>query len=247
MNGYGFLAASYDTLTSDVNYTRWADYIEKHFSRAGRPVRTVLDLACGTGTLACLLARRGYDMTGADISPDMLAQAADKVAELSDNPPLLLCQSMDKLDLNDTVDACICCLDSVNHVTRPALLRRAFERVFLFLSPGGLFLFDISTPERLRGLDGGLFLDESEDVYCVWRSSYSPRRRVCTFGMDVFRREGEHWLRGSEYFEEYAYTPEKLRQYLSDAGFTRIRTHGELKMRSPRPGEGRIFFSAHKV
>jgi ubiquinone/menaquinone biosynthesis C-methylase UbiE len=66
----------------------------------------------------------------------MLAVASEKAAELQlAEPPLFLCQNMEQLDLNDTVDACVCCLDSVNHVVRPAALRRAFARVHLFLSP----------------------------------------------------------------------------------------------------------------
>lgn len=36
--------------------------------------------------------------------------------------------------------------------------------------PGGLFLFDINTPEKLEGLDGQVFLDETQDTYCVWRA-----------------------------------------------------------------------------
>lgn len=247
MSGYGFLAGCYDRFTTDVDYPRWADYLEKHFARCARPIHTVLDLACGTGTLTCLLAGRGYDMTAVDLSPEMLSVAAEKARDLSaGEPPLFLCQSMDRLDLNDTVDACVCCLDSVNHVTRPSVLRQAFARVHLFLSPGGMFLFDINTPEKLREMDGGMFLDETEDAYCVWRAEYEARRHICSFGMDLFVREGNHWMRGQELQEEYAYTPEELTQYLAEAGFQNIRQYGELKLRPPKPGEQRIFFAAFK-
>lgn len=247
MSGYGFLAECYDRFTADVDYSRWADYIEKHFKKNRNPVRAVLDLACGTGSLTCLLARRGYDMTGVDLSPDMLAVAAEKAAELKlGEPPLFLCQGMERLDLNDTVDACVCCLDSVNHVTRPAALRRAFERVHLFLSPGGIFIFDINTPKKLMALDGGLFIDETEDAYCVWRTEFSQKRRICSFGMDLFLREDGAWTKSGEYQEEYAYTPEELTRYLEETGFRNIRQFGELKMRPPGPEEKRIFFTAEK-
>jgi len=246
VSDYGFLAGCYDQFTTDVDYPGWADYIEKQFARIRRPVRTVLDLACGTGTLTCLLAERGYEMIGVDLSSDMLAQASEKAAGATGTPPMFLCQPMEKLDLYDTVDACICCLDSVNHVKRPAALRRAFERVHLFLSPGGLFLFDINTPEKLQGLDGGLFIDETDDAYCVWRAEYSARTRICTFGMDVFRREGGHWQRGGEVHEEYAYTPVELTEYLTAAGFHSMKQYGNLKQRPPKSGEQRIFFTARK-
>ena len=176
MNSYSFLAGSYDKLTYDVGYADWADYIEKHFNKRGIPGKTVLDLACGTGSLTLELANRGYEMIGVDLSPDMLSEASEKAAETVGIPPIFLCQSMEKLDLYGTIDACVCCLDSVNYVTDPHKLKKAFERVHLFLMPGGLFIFDINTIEKLQGLDGQVFLDETEDTYCVWRAEFEKRR-----------------------------------------------------------------------
>ncbi len=75
---YEFLAGCYDAFTADVHYARWADYLEKHFARSRLPIRTVLDLACGTGSLTRVLAERGYEMIGADLSQEMLSQAAEK-------------------------------------------------------------------------------------------------------------------------------------------------------------------------
>ena len=146
--------------------------------------RQVLDLACGTGSLTCRLAERGYEMIGVDQSEEMLAVAAEKGRAVQGEKPIFLHQSMQELDLYGTIDACVCCLDSVNYVTRPADLRRAFQRVHLFLMPGGVFLFDVNTPEKLRNLDGQMFMDETDDTYCVWRAEYSARRRICTYGMD---------------------------------------------------------------
>lgn len=247
MNSYGFLAGCYDELTTDVGYERWADYLEKHFRRRALPGRTVLDLACGTGSLTWALARRGYELIGVDLSPEMLAQAAEKAAgEAEDTPPIFLCQSMDRLDLYGTIDACVCCLDSINYVVDPQKVRRAFQRVHLFLMPGGLFLFDVNTVERLMSLDGQVFLDETEDAYCVWRAEWSPRRRICTYFMDLFQREGTVWRRGEELHEERGYSVEELTQFLRQAGFRDIRTYGDRRMRAPRPGEERIFFAARK-
>ena len=124
---YEFLAGCYDAFTADVHYARWADYLEKHFARSRLPIRTVLDLACGTGSLTRVLAERGYEMIGADLSQEMLAQAAEKCRGAGPIEPIFLHQAMEELDLYGTIDACVCCLDSVNYVTRPALLRKAFE------------------------------------------------------------------------------------------------------------------------
>lgn len=244
---YSFLARSYDGLTRDVDYAGLLEYLEGWFCRAHRPVKTVLDLACGTGTLTWLLAERGYETIGVDLSPEMLAQAREKApAGFAGVAPMLLNQSMDKLDLYDTVDACVCCLDSVNYVTKPAQLRRAFQRVHTFLSPGGVFLFDARTPEALEGMDGQMFCDEDEDVFCVWQGAFSPKRRICTYYMDIFRREGELWRRGQEEHEEYAYTVEELMQMLDQAGFRTKQCYGARKKRPLRPGDDRAFFFARK-
>ena len=248
MNSYDFLASCYDRLTYDVDYPAWADYIEKHFQKHPLPGNTVLDLACGTGSLTRELALRGYEMIGVDQSPEMLAEAAEKNRGVSPVEPIFLCQPMEKLDLYGTIDACVCCLDSVNYVTDPKKLARAFQRVRLFLTPGGLFLFDINSPEKLEGLDGQVFLDETEDTYCVWRAEFSKRSRICSYFMDIFRLDPAtgQWARGEELHRERACTVPELTGLLEKAGFRDVRTWGELKMRSPRPGEQRVFFTARK-
>ena len=113
MDCYEALAASYEELTEDVEYEKRADFVEKLFLRAKRPVKSLLDLACGTGTMTVLFAHRGYTVTGVDYSPEMLAQAQQKLATIN-SPPLLLCQSMPQLKLLEQVDAALCCLDSIN-------------------------------------------------------------------------------------------------------------------------------------
>ena len=140
MESYGFLAEYYDSLTTDVDYAAWADYLERFFER-NENVRSVVDLGCGTGSLTVELARRGYDVTGVDLSPDMLTVAMDKCSEL-DEMPLLLCQDMSRLTLMEPADAVVCCLDSLNYVTDPKAVQRTFKRVFENLQPGGLFVFD---------------------------------------------------------------------------------------------------------
>lgn len=242
---YGALAGCYDEMTQDVDYPAWADYLEELF--AVRPVHTVLDLACGTGTMACLLDERGYELIGVDFSPEMLAVAAEKALDVAGERPIFLCQAMEDLDLYGTVDACVCLLDSVNHVTDPDRLARALARVLLFLEPGGLFVFDVHTPEHLRALDGGLFLDETDGGYCVWRTEYDPAERICTYAMDVFRHvRGDLWTRDGELHEEYAYTVEELTELLQTTGFVDVRCYGDKTQAPPEDGADRIFFTARK-
>ena len=244
MDQYTILAQYYDQLTTDVQYEKWADYIQRQFDRHKQPVHSVVELACGTGSLARLLALRGYDVTAVDISPDMLSVAAEKCEGLD---VLFLCQDMAKLALVEPADAVVCCLDSVNYVTRPAPLQKAFRRVWQALAPGGLFLFDAKTPQALEEADGQVYLDENDGLYCVWRGEYDPRRRICGFGIDLFALQPDgSWDRGGEYHEEFAYTPEELTSYLENAGFSHIKQFGELKMTPPKGGDYRIFFAARK-
>lgn len=149
MDSYEALAAAYDELTEDVEYEKRADFVEKLFLRAKRPVRSLLDLACGTGTMTELFARRGYTVTGVDYSPEMLAQAQQKLATL-DPPPLLLCQSMPQLELLEKVDAAICCLDSINYLTRPRDVQRTFARLHDAIAPGGSLVFDVHAVSKWK-------------------------------------------------------------------------------------------------
>ena len=114
------------------------------------------------------------------------------------------------------------------------------------LEPGGLFLFDVDTPKKLEEMDGQVFLDETEDVFCVWRGEYSRKKRICSFWMDIFRREGEVWTRGEELHRERAYTDEELAAFLEEAGFMKIRRHGELRMGPPGEDAYRVFYSVRK-
>lgn len=243
-DAYTILAEHYDRLTTDVPYQRWADYIERQFARLKTPVRTVAELGCGTGSLAAILARRGYAVTAVDLSPEMLTAAADKCAGLD---VTLVCQDMSRFSLPAPVDAVLCCLDSLNYVTRPAAVQRTFRQVWNALRPGGLFLFDVKTPLALEKADGQIYLDENEALYCVWRGEYFPRRRICGYGIDLFAlQEDGNWLREGEYHEEYAYTMDELARWLGDAGFRHIRQYGELRMSAPKADEQRVFFTARK-
>ena len=103
---------------------------------------------------------------------------------------------MPRLDLYGTVDAAVCCLDSLNYLTDPKDVQRTFRRLHLFVAPGGMLVFDVNTAAKLAALDGQVFLDETEDTYCVWRTEY--HRGLCTYYMDLFRRRGDGaWRRGS--------------------------------------------------
>ena len=243
MASYEHLAPLYDELMRDADYTRRADFVEKLLRRARREVRTVLDLACGTGTITCLLTRRGYELIAVDASEDMLMQAREKAQGIDGIPPLFLHQSMPRLDLNDTVDAAVCCLDSLNYLTNARDVRRTFERLRLFLSPGGALVFDVHGLAKLEAMDAQVYLDEGEDVYCVWRTWF--RRGLLDYCVDLFtRRPDGAWERGNEFHRQRYYSVRELTAWLEAAGFVDIRAYGDCVLRAPRADEGRIYFFA---
>lgn len=238
MNGYGPLAPWYDLLTGDVPYAAFADYYEAGFARCGGGYRLLLDLCCGTGTLAAEMSRRGYELIGVDASVEMLMQAREKCEDLA-CPPLFLAQKAEELDLYGTVDACYCSLDGIDHIA-PEALPEVFRRLHFFVRPGGLVIFDVFSPERFRALDGQVFVDETEDVFCVWRADLQEDRNAVLYGMDLFERSGELWRRRGEEEIEYAHEPAHIMELLSAAGFDRI----ELRTDGPQNEQGRLMILA---
>lgn len=245
MNAYGALAESYDRLTNDVDYDAVVDFYFSILDREGLEPKTAADLACGTGSVAVRLAERGISVVGIDLSEDMLCVAASKIGGC-ENPPLFVCQDLTKLHLPKGVDLAVCALDSLDYIINPEDCRKAISRVYKALNPGGCFIFDVNTPQKLRAMDGQVFLDEDDDVYCVWRGEFDDDTNICTYGMDIFQRTGATWHRSEEIHQEYAYSEEQLRQFLQDAGFTNIEVFADRQMNAPGDGEQRIYFKARK-
>ena len=104
----------------------------------------------------------------------------------------------------------------------------------------------INTVEKLAALDGQVFLDEDDDVYCVWRGEFDEESNICSYGMDLFQRRGETWIRSFEEHREYAYSQEQLTAYLKAAGFTHIAVYADRRFEAPGAGEQRVYVKARK-
>ena len=245
MEAYRDLAVSYDRLTNDVDYAAVVAFYEQILQQEGVKPRTAVDLACGTGSVAFLLAQRGLKVTAVDMSEDMLSVAWSKAQELS-NPPMFVCQKLQELQLPKGVDLAVCALDSMDYITDPADCAEAIRRVYKALNPGGIFIFDVNTPEKLKAMDGQVFLDEDEDVYCVWRGEFDEETNICSYGMDLFQRNGDVWSRSFEEHREYAYSAEQLVEFLKKAGFTDIRVYGDRRLEAPYSSDLRIYIKARK-
>ena len=245
MEAYHELAMSYDRLTNDVDYAATVDFYMQILQREGLVPRTAVDLACGTGSVAIRLSEMGMQVVGVDMSEEMLCQANQKAQEL-ENPPIFVCQQLQRLQLPRGVDLAVCALDSLDYITDPEDCREAIRRVYRVLNPGGCFIFDVNTPQKLRAMDDQIFLDEDDDVYCVWRGEFDEKTNICTYAMDLFQRQGDVWKRSFEEHKEYAYSAQQLTGYLRQAGFTRIEVYADRRFVQPGPNEQRIYLKARK-
>ena len=245
MDAYHALAASYDRLTNDVDYEATVTFYYEILRREGVRPRTCVDLACGTGSVTRILAQKGLDVIGVDMSEEMLTVAMDKVMDM-EQPPRFVCQALQELFLPRGVDMAVCALDSLDYITDPDDCRAAIARVYKVLNPGGIFIFDVNTPEKLRAMDGQVFLDEDDDVYCIWRGEFDEETNICSYGMDLFQRSGNVWHRSFEEHREYAYSAGQLTGYLRAAGFTHIEIYADRRFEAPSEGEQRIYMKARK-
>ena len=152
---------------------------------------------------------------------------------------------MPRLRLMHPVDAAVSTLDSLNYLTRERDLRQTFRRVHRWLRPGGLFVFDVNTPWKLRRMDRQMYMDETEESFCVWRTFFSEKTGVCTYQVDLFQARADGaWERSFEEHRERAWTAEQLRAFLEEAGFRQVRFFGDLTRRAPREDEDRWIVTA---
>ncbi len=245
MNAYKNLAESYDRLTNDVDYEAVLDFYKAILKKENLQPRTAVDLACGTGSVGLLLARDGMDVTGVDMSSEMLCMAAQKAQEQGCSVQFV-CQKLQELSMPRGVDLAVCALDSLDYILDPADCQKAICRIYRVLNPGGCFIFDVNTPQKLRAMNGQVFLDEDDDVYCVWRGEFDEGTNICSYGMDLFQRRGDVWQRSFEEHCEYAYTQEQLRSYLRQAGFTDIAVYADRSFSAPDAQTQRIYMKARK-
>lgn len=228
MSSYSAFALVYDALTQNVEYSKRADYVSTLFKRLDvSQGATVLDLACGTGSLTVELAKLGYDMIGVDVSEDMLSQAQNKMYA-DEVSMLLLKQNMTELDLYGTIDAAVCMLDSLNHLSSADEVRAAIAKVGLFMNHGGIFIFDVNTIYKHREILGdNTYVYDCDDVYCVWQNTLNDDDSV-EINLDIFEYEDEVYYRSDENFTERAYPIEDIKAWLEKSDFELIDIYDEM-------------------
>lgn len=242
-DSYRNLARVYDRLMDDVDYGRWLDYARRIWG--DRKPETVVDLACGTGTMAKMLAQQGFRVIGVDISEDMLAVAEEKSRGLDVR---YLHQDMRALTLSEPVDTVVCFFDSINYLLEEEDVVRTFEQVFAQLEEGGTFLFDVHTPYKIREIFAdNAFHMVDEDVSYIWQCESDPDSLVVEHDLTLFVREPDGvYRRFDEIHRQRAYEPEKLECWLKQAGFRKVSVTADFGGKVLGADDDRAFFAAYK-
>lgn len=246
MASYNAFAPFYDRFIRPVDYKKRAAYFDSIIAQHIGEQKLLLDLACGTGSLSIALSALGYEVIAADASPQMLSIAQQKAFD-AEVQILFLNQRMESLDLYGTIDACVCALDSLNHLTDPRALRRALSRVSLFLAPGGVFVFDMNTPYKHRQLLGdNCYVYEEGDTVCVWRNK-TDEALLTEITLDFFTRKIDGcYTRTGESFCERGYTVEQVMDMLTDCGLTLTALYADDSFDAPNDTAERYIFVTKK-
>lgn len=232
MDAYRDFAAVYDELMDNVPYGQWSERLHELIEKYGvsKPERNaedalasernlVLDLGCGTGTLTEMMYRRGYDMIGVDMSPDMLNAAMEK-REKSGDAILYLNQDMRELELYSTVGTVYSVCDSVNYILDEEELLTVFSLVNNYLYPGGILIFDFNTVYKYEEIIGDTTIAENrEDCSFIWENYYDPEHEINEYDLTVFvQQEGALFRRSSETHFQRGYRAEQMKALVERAG-----------------------------
>lgn len=258
MEAYTDFAMVYDTFMDETPYEQWCEFLMELFRKYDaqkddtrqensavmdnlrQERNTVLDLGCGTGTLTELLARRGYDMIGVDLSEEMLRIAVDK-RERSGLDILYLCQDMRELELYGTVGAAVSVCDSVNYLLEEDDVVQTFRLVNNYLYPEGLFIFDFNTIYKYAEIIGDTTIAENrEECSFIWENTYYEEERINEYDLTIFvREEGDRYRRFQETHLQRGYSLKEMRGMVEAAGLLFVDaidadTHREVTQESER-------------
>lgn len=218
MTAYGKFAKVYDLFMESNNDLR-VEFLENIWIKEDTKPSLILDLCCGTGEITSLLHQKGYDMTGVDVSEEMLS-----VARQRDNSPdiLYLHQDMREFELYGTVDSIICLSDGMNYVLEPSEVMTVFKLVKNYLIPGGTFIFDINTEYKFKNIlaDNNFSASEDSAAY-IWENYYDEEEKINEYSMTFFIKDEETGLfeRFQEEHYERAYSIDEITHMLTALGF----------------------------
>lgn len=232
---YNDFALVYDALNGDADYDKLFESIHNKLVAHGIKDGALLDAGCGTGELTLRLAKAGYDMTGVDISPEMLSILDSKAREEGISIRLLNVD-LAKLRLYGRVKGAVCTFDTLNHMT-PASFESAVKRISNALEAGGVFVFDMNTPyKHTHVLADYAFEIDGDGVKCIWENAYNKNLARTRLAITLEYDDGTYAF---ERFFEYAYRRRHIENICKKYSLTVEsvidgETFGELRKNSRR-------------
>lgn len=215
---YNDFAAIYDSFMDNVPYEMWCEQTLAILRTYGISSGIIAELGCGTGTLTEMLAEKGFDMIGIDVSQEMLMEAMQKKYE-SGHDILYLNQDMREFELYGTCRAIISRCDSINYITEPEDLLKVFKLVNNYLDPKGLFVFDVKSEFMFKELLGSnTFARSTEDASYIWENYYDEQKRLNEYDLTMFIREGALFRKSVETHVQRAYSIDELKAIAGAAG-----------------------------
>lgn len=244
---YTAFASVYDRLMADVDYTAWAGFYHSLMQLYGLPRGKVCECACGTGSITIALSQLGYQMTGVDLSPDMLFEASQKARKSGAMIPFVR-QDMRTLHLHRSMDAVLCTNDGLNYLKDAGELTDFFRAAFLAVREGGAIFMDLSTPYKLENVLGNHFIgDETPEIAYLWQNRLNRANRYVDLNLAIFvRQKDETYLRIGEHQRQYMHSAQLLTELMEGVGFTDVRLYGDKKLNAPGNHELRWFLAARK-
>ena len=235
---YNYFALHYDELTENVDYKVRSDYISGFFNKLGMNQNAkLLDLACGTGTMSLLFKEKGYHVVGIDLSSEMLSIADNKA---NGTIPFIKAK-MQNFKLSEPVDACLCCLDSINHLNNIKEVEKTLKCVYNSLNENGIFIFDVNTIYKHRNiLADNCFVFDEENYFLAWDNEQIDDYSVRII-LDFFVYNGISYDRYSEEFIETAFETEALSAALNPY-FEILGIYDDLSYEAPKADSERIYF-----
>ncbi|MGW2586640.1 class I SAM-dependent methyltransferase [Streptomyces virginiae] len=225
---YEGLGAHYDVITRGHRLDFWAGMYADLIERHGAPGKKLLDLGCGTGKSSFELARHGFQVTGADASPQML-----EVARRKQDPEDVTFLQADVRALPDLgrFDIVTTMGEPFTHLGDESDLAKAFDCVARALAPGGLFLFDLPTAGFNDRLATRSTIDETEDAVVLRRGTPSTKSAHTTdLTIDVFAARGDGtWLRSKETATYHYAAPDRVETLLAASGISVESAYGLCK------------------
>ena len=247
---YSKMAALYDRLMVDAPYDDWVAVIQEVIgSNTDRQIKSIVDFGCGTGVITRKLAVQGYDITGIDVSNDML-----ELAKKESDPSLSinwLQQDITKLSNIPYMDMAISCCDVVNYIVNPSDLTDFFHSVYRSLNNNGLFLFDVHSLLNVEeNYMNNTFADVTETAAYIWYCQPSDQEGEMFHELTLFEEnQSGKYERYTETHHQRTFSVEYYKKLLGNSGFNNIEVFADFSFESKnhiQEGE-RIFFLAKKI